>query len=151
MYLSFHLNTTPPVLGKGYAEYLSIKHAVESVDEKMCTHFVKVTGRYPLASFDSILQIALGGEEEVAAIFQSSPPLWQIRDGVVRSEVVGFRRDLVDFLFSDQDEAHQKPMEYVLRKKGDALDENGETIRFFPRLELGFSVRDGNGRFIESL
>ena len=115
-----------------------------------------MTGRYPLSDFASVLQDVLGGVkegqgEDVSAIFQSSPPLWQIRDGVVRSEVVGFRRDLLDFLFADQDESHQKPMEYVLRKRGDELLERAEEVRFFPKLELEYAVRDGGGRLIETL
>ena len=155
-YISLHLNATPPVLGKGHAEFLSIKAAIDRIDEKTCTHFIKVTGCYPLLDFASVLQGVLGGDEEdlgddISAIFQSSPPLWQIRDGVVRSEVVGFRRDLLDFLFSGQDEAHQKPMEYVLRKRGDELIQRGEKVRFFPKLELEFAVRDGGGRLIEDL
>ena len=83
-----------------------------------------------------------------------SPPKWQIRDGIVRSEVVGFKKPLLDFLFDEQDESVGLPMEYVLRFKGTALYNNKDSVSFFPILELAAgssNVRDAGGRQVDNL
>ena len=153
-FLSFRHPEVPIMRGKGHAEYLSIKHAVENslLVQQHCSHVVKVTGRYAIKNLLRIL-----GEyhtDKTDLVLQSSPPTWQIHDGVVRSEVVGFRKELVDYLFSGQSESQGRPMEYLLRKRAEDLERTaGRNVSFFEKLEIwnGGKVMDGSGRKIKNL
>jgi len=84
-------------------------------------------------------------------VVQGSEPTWQLRDGVVRSEVVLFRAGLLDTLFQDQDEGHGISMEYALRFRGDWILKNGGKVGFFDGLEVGGEVVDGGGRRVLGL
>lgn len=54
--------------GKGYNEYLMIKLAVErSVTLKSCSHFLKITGRYPMQNVKEMLgEMEKRGRDKVA-------------------------------------------------------------------------------------
>ena len=153
-FLSFRHPDVPNMLGKGHAEYLAIKHTVENSDSvrEHCSHVVKVTGRYAIKNF--VRGLADYDTAETDVVLQSSTPTWQILDGVVRSEVVGFRKELVDFLFAGQDESRGLPMEYVLRKKAEEFSKKGGgNVTFWKQLDIYNSgnVLDGNGRIITHL
>ena len=83
------------MLGKGYAEYESIKYALENSkfvnEEKRCSHIVKMTGRYSPPDFLEIMEHFR--DRDIDLILQSAAPIFQIRSGIVRSE--GEERDVM--------------------------------------------------------
>ena len=60
--------------------------------------------------------------------------------------MVGFRTDLIDFLFQDQDESKSVPMEYALRVKAEVLTSRGEEVREAGHLQQRGGQRAGQER-----
>ena len=58
-------------------------------------------------------------------VVQSTPSPWDLWDGVMRSEVVGWERGMEDWLFGTQDESTGRPMERVLAERCMALGRGG--------------------------
>jgi len=73
-FVSFHNNHSAPTLGKGFAEFESMKYAVEnskimsSGDTGGCSHVVKITGRYCVKDMIGILSTF---KEDVDLVLQS--------------------------------------------------------------------------------
>jgi hypothetical protein len=112
--------------------------------------------RYAVLDLPAIL--AKFAADPPLLLLQSSEPLWSLgaaAGGTVRSEVVGFRKDMAEFLFEGQDEARSAPMEAVLKARAETVAEMGGRVELLPALEIGGGregkVLDGSGRAVEYL
>ena len=122
--------------GKGHAEARAILRALaDSNVLRTCDRVLKVTGRYFLRGLDAALAAV---PDDAPLVVQSTPSPWQMWDGVLRSEVVGFRNDapFVDALFAGQDEEAGVPMERVLFTSARALRAAGVPVATLPPLDV---------------
>ena len=127
---------------------------------KTCDSVLKVTGRYFLPSvfsdgfFDG-LQLSSDG---VDLVLQSTPNFWSMWDdehgnsGIVRSEVVGFNKNLASWLFEGQNELIGQPMERVIKLKSlELVKIDDRKVKYFPPLPLDEAVKNAEGRTINHL
>ena len=137
--------------GKGVAEYRAIRHAVTSGAMSGCEKVVKVTGRYFVPGLVEEIQ-RLGQQVEVVVQSTASHwSMWEEDGGVVRSEVVGFEKGLVDYLFDSQDEAVGLPMERVLLLRSREIgEEGGGKVERWGKLEIE-KTRNAESKVIEFL
>ena len=136
-------------LGKGHAEYRSIDHAIEnSASIDGCDMVVKVTGRYFIPSlFDELER--LGDDIELA--LQSTENFWSMWDddgGIIRSEVVGFKKGSAKEIFEGQNEIAGLPMERMIVVNSRKM-KNGRIGRFH-KMEVE-KTRNAEGIWIEFL
>ena len=136
--------------GKGHAEARAIRRALDSGTLDGCERVVKVTGRYFLEGLDAALEAV---DPAAALVVQSAPSPWQMADGVLRSEVVGFRNEagLFDGVFGGQDEARGAPMERVLFVAANALRDAGLVVAELPRLAVPETINAEHKQVITEL
>ena len=69
--------------GKGYNEYLMIKLALERSESlKECTHFLKITGRYPMLNIREMLgEMEKRGKDKVMMCDVKDSRLYEILRG----------------------------------------------------------------------
>lgn len=151
-FLSFRDESVEPLRGKGHAEYRSILYAMQhSSLLARCRGIVKVTGRYFLHNFTSVLRNVT--REDAQIVVQSTPSPWQMWDGVLRSEVVGFRNDfdVVQALFDNQNEAEGIPMERTLFVAVREMAQRGFRVSSFPQLEVYPTINSEHTHLITQL
>ena len=123
-----------------------------------------MTGRYFIPSiFDSDennsffegLSLSLDNTD---LVLQSTPTFWSMWDdeegnsGIVRSEIVGFKKNIAAWLFEGQDEKIGLPMERIVKLKSIELMQSDERkVKYFPKLILDEPVRNAEGKLIENL
>jgi hypothetical protein len=118
--------------GKGHAEHRAVKKALGALVR--CTRILKVTGRYFVEDLDGVLD----GLDAADVAVQSTPSAWTLGDGVLRSEVVGFRNNatLLDLLLGGQDESRGRPAERALFEGVRRVDQHGARVARFPALRV---------------
>ena len=85
-------------------------------------------------------------------VVQSSPPPFTILGGIVRSEVVGWRRGLDESVFGGGDEESGWTMERLVRRRAEQeVAQGGAGLEFWPEMNVGEGVRDGSGRIVKIL
>ena len=149
-FVSFVDGAVDAAKGKGHAEARAIRRALDSGILDGCERVVKVTGRYFLEGLDAALAAV---DPAAALVVQSAPSPWQMADGVLRSEVVGFRNEagLFDGVFGGQDEARGAPMERVLFVAANALRDAGLVVAELPRLAVPETINAEHKQVITEL
>eukprot|EP00520_Triparma_pacifica_P013556 CAMPEP_0118636136 /NCGR_PEP_ID=MMETSP0785-20121206/2452_1 /TAXON_ID=91992 /ORGANISM="Bolidomonas pacifica, Strain CCMP 1866" /LENGTH=188 /DNA_ID=CAMNT_0006527223 /DNA_START=55 /DNA_END=618 /DNA_ORIENTATION=- len=105
--------------GKGFAEYRSIAYGIKNsraAGEGGCDMIVKVTGRYFIPSLIDEIARLRREEKDATLIVQGTENWWNMHEndgGVVRSEVVGWKKGREEWIYEGQNEAIGVPMERV--------------------------------------
>jgi hypothetical protein len=139
--------------GKGYAEHRALRWAVAQPEMAGCGVVVKVTGRYFVPGLAGELERLAKLPDRPDVVVQSTPSdwnMWEETGGVVRSEVVGFRPDLVDFLFGGQDEQVGEPMERVLQLRVMQVEREGGRVERFGGMPVD-GTRNAEGKVVTML
>ncbi|GMI19019.1 hypothetical protein TeGR_g6009 [Tetraparma gracilis] len=139
--------------GKGYAEHRALRWAVAQPEMAGCGVVVKVTGRYFVPGLAGELERLAELPDRPDVVVQSTPSdwnMWEETGGVVRSEVVGFRPDLVDFLFGGQDEQVGEPMERVLQLRVMQVEREGGRVERFGGMPVD-GTRNAEGKVVTML
>ena len=147
--------------GKGVAEYYSIQYALRHsrlIEKYKPSHIVKVTGRYFVKNLDEELHRfveessdCLRGVQSPILVTQSTPSVWTLRDGVLRSEVVGWQLGFEQWLFDGQDEATSRPMERILFERARILNETNEgRVKVFRSLDID-DTKNSENKHVDSL
>ena len=89
------------------------------------------------------------GYRGVELVLQSTPNFWNMWEhdgGIVRSEVVGFDKRLVSFLFEGQNEEEGLPMERIIKIRSRELS----NVKYFNRMVID-KTRNAEGIWIHDL
>jgi len=140
-------------LGKGWAEGRAIQYAIgHSRLLNSCEFIIKITGKYFIPA---ILDIAENTDpKNTQLIVQSTPNFWSMWDdekgnsGIVRTEVVGFQKEIAEWLFQGQDESKGEPMERIVKIRSQEITQG---LQYFPLLHLLEPVKNAEGINIENL
>jgi len=119
---------------------------------------VKVTGRYFIPTLvDEINRVG----KKASLIVQGTENFWSMYEddgGVIRSEVVGWKKGMEGWLYEGQNEAIGVPMERVLALKARDLEARGrgrnerKNVAKFGRMDLeGEGKRNAEGVVIKFL
>ena len=119
--------------GKGVAEYRSIQFAIDNsmlIRTSGCEMVVKITGRYFVPEIiESNYFVDNFSDEGLELIVQSTENFWNMWEddgGILRSEVVGFKKNIAAWLFEGQDEEIGLPVERILLLKSRELMKLGK-------------------------
>ena len=76
-------------------------------------------------------------------------------DEVLRTEIVGFRNDLVEYLIAENPEDVHAPIEVILKQRETSIGKlrlGYEGVQYLPMMELyGSRTKDGRGEIVENL